>query len=693
MRTFKMLAVCVFLVGFLQALPALATPALKLSPTTGTPGAEVHVSGSGFYNDEYVDISINGSLWLRTRASSHGDFPGVSGAAMLIYVPDSLANGSYPVTAVGETSGLEATATFRVTGSASIKLSTNTGPPNSSVNVTGAAFFDDEKVNLYFDSKLEGVADATSEGGISQAFRVPGKAVVGLHTVTATGQISGRSPYASFKVVLPPPPSISLSPIVGPPTTQTTVSGGSFGMNETVDIYFDTTDLVLASTNVFDAFSETLQVPATAVPGEHWITAVGRESGLSAQAPFTVQTNWAQFRYGPRHSGYNPYENVLNSTSVSGLGQAWTGATGGIINSSPAVANGVVYVGSEDKNLYAFNIATGALVWNTATGAAIDSSPAVANGIVYVGSEDGSLYAFNAATGVVEWSAATNGPIYSSPAVANGVVYVGSYLSDQATTLYAFNAASGGTPLWTAQTQGEGQVYSSPAVSNGIVYVGGYDGNLYAFNASSGALLWTASTGNSIESSPVVANGIVFVNSSSTPPDGTLYAFNALTGAFLWTEPTGSVGGGSYSTPAVANGIVYVGSDDSNLYAYNINNRVLLWTGPTGASIDSSPAVANGVVYVASEDGYVYAFDAVYGTLYWTASIAPNSWSSPAVADGVVYVGSQDYNLYAYNLGAGMSADARLATAIRTSGVTKAFKAGPPNPADLKPDYNLKLSE
>jgi outer membrane protein assembly factor BamB len=59
------------------------------------------------------------------------------------------------------------------------------------------------------------------------------------------------------------------------------------------------------------------------------------------------------------------------------------------------VANGVVYVGSLDNNLYAFYPATGAMLWTATTGNMIgDSSPAMANGVVYVGSYDHRLYAF-----------------------------------------------------------------------------------------------------------------------------------------------------------------------------------------------------------------------------------------------------------------------------------------------------------
>jgi outer membrane protein assembly factor BamB len=48
------------------------------------------------------------------------------------------------------------------------------------------------------------------------------------------------------------------------------------------------------------------------------------------------------------------------------------------------------------------NAATGALIWNYITGSAVESSPAVANGVVYVGSDDKKVYAFSAAPPIPE---------------------------------------------------------------------------------------------------------------------------------------------------------------------------------------------------------------------------------------------------------------------------------------------------
>ena len=71
----------------------------------------------------------------------------------------------------------------------------------------------------------------------------------------------------------------------------------------------------------------------------------------------------------------------------------WTYATGGEVRSSPAVADGVVFVGSNDAKLHVVDAATGEAKWTYATGGPVSSSPAVADSVVYVGSEDMKLHA------------------------------------------------------------------------------------------------------------------------------------------------------------------------------------------------------------------------------------------------------------------------------------------------------------
>jgi len=431
--------------------------------------------------------------------------------------------------------------------------------------------------------------------------------------------------------------AITLSVHAGPPTSSVTVQGGGFGPGETVAITFNSAPVGNAMTASTGSFSVQITVPASALPGSHIVQATGQSSGLSAQANFLVQTNWLMNGYNSRHTRFNPYENVLNVTNVSTLVQAWTATTGSSIYASPAVVNGIVYAGSSDTYMYAFDAKTGTTVWKAPGLWPIGASPAVADRIVYTGSGDGDLYAFNAKTGAVVWTALVGGNV-DSPTVSQGIVYVGS--SSGNTKLYALDAKAG-TLIWTANTN---YITSTPAVANNIVYVSSSDDNLYAFNAGTGASIWTAQTGGALDSSPTVVNGVVYVGSW----DGKLYAFNAKTGTSIWTVQTG--GPISFSSSAVANGTVYIGSSDHKLYAFDARTGKELWTALTGDQIWSSPTVANGVIYVGSQDDKLYAFNATTGAQLWTGSTGNQIFSSPTVVNGVVYVGSEDGKLYAFHI-------------------------------------------
>jgi hypothetical protein len=188
-------------------------------------------------------------------------------------------------------------------------------------------------------------------------------------------------------------PTVVLSKSAGPPSTKLLLSGSGFDPNAAVDVFFDTKDLALVETDSTGSFGQIgIQVTGSAKPGGHRVSAVERYNGLSGQARFLVETNWAEFHFSPSHSGFNPYENMLSRANVGRLGLRWSHTTGGFVESSPAVANGVVYVGSDDNNVYALNASTDALLWKYATGSAQIADPAVANGVTYFGSWDTNVF-------------------------------------------------------------------------------------------------------------------------------------------------------------------------------------------------------------------------------------------------------------------------------------------------------------
>ena len=433
-------------------------------------------------------------------------------------------------------------------------------------------------------------------------------------------------------------PSISLSNKSGPPTSRVLVSGRGFQANVIVDIYFDARDekLVVSDGNgTFDHVE--IHAPRSARPGEHWVTAREAKNNERARKPFLVQTNWSQFGFTPKGRRVNAYENVLSLGNVGTLELKWTYKTAGFVSSSPAVENDIAYIASDE--LYALDARTGAHRWKYPINSA-DSSPAVANGVVYLGSySDNKLYALNASTGAKLWEYTVSGHVACPPTVVDGVVYFGS----DDNNVYALNAASGAL-FWNYPTGGV--IRSAPAVANGVVYVGSDDHNLYALDAGTGAELWSYTTnGEVFISSPAVDNGVVYVASCGV--GNTVYALHANTGALLWSYATGD---GIQASFAVANRVVYVASADGNVYALDASTGVKRWNYAAGV-YTSSPAVANGVVYVGSYDDNVYALNASTGKILWSYNTGGSiEYASPTVANGIVYIGSDGGTIYAFGL-------------------------------------------
>ncbi|MDP1695713.1 MAG: PQQ-binding-like beta-propeller repeat protein, partial [archaeon] len=367
--------------------------------------------------------------------------------------------------------------------------------------------------------------------------------------------------------------------------------------------------------------------------GDYYLPAANESSDSSNS------TEWRMFMRGLNHTGWDG----VSYSIVRGLNRVnyTTGAQ--IMESSPAVANGYVYIGSTDNILYQFNASNvSQKIASYTTAGDIRSSPAVANGYVYVSSDDTKIYQLNASNvSQVAATYTTGGVVRSSPAVANGYVYVGS--NDY--QLYQLNASNVSQKI--ANYTAGNLVASSPAVANGYIYIGSGDNILYQFNASNvSQKIASYTTSGGIASSPAVANGYVYVGNNN----GNLYQLNAsdvsqLIGIYVTPGLTIT------SSPAVANGYVYIGSSDNILYQFNASNvsqKIASYT--TGADVSSSPAVANGYVYVGSDDNIIYQLNASNVSQKISNYTTGNDiYSSPAVANGYVYVGSRDSILYQLN--------------------------------------------
>ena len=332
------------------------------------------------------------------------------------------------------------------------------------------------------------------------------------------------------------------------------------------------------------------------------------------------------FRGNPQHTGVYPGPAVAQFSKIK-----WKFTTKGQVLSSPAVADGYLYVGSSDHSLYALDAATGVLKWKFKTDGRITSSPAVSAGLVYFGSYDSNFYAVDAATGQLKWKFKTAGE-----------------------RRYAAPHIHGAEP--TAETMPDPFDFylSSPVVASGAVYFGSGDTNIYALDAATGGLKWKFKTGDVVHASPAISDGTLFVGSW----DSYFYALDAATGKEKWRFKTGEDPQihnqvGIQSSAAIANGVVYFGCRDSKFYAVDASSGKQLWFFPNkGSWVIASPAVLDGRVYFATSDsGLFHALDAKSGALLF--SLNTNHWpmfSSPAIAGEALYIGSHEGKLLAIDL-------------------------------------------
>ena len=366
--------------------------------------------------------------------------------------------------------------------------------------------------------------------------------------------------------------------------------------------------------------------------------------GFAQVSATTTSSDWPQYHGDSGHTGYTTDSGPTTNTTLWKYYNGLYGRIGG----SPAVANGLVYFGSEYGNLTCVNATTGAWVWTYSTNGFEISSAAVANGSVYFDCDDGNLYCLNAQTGALVWIINSTNTAFAigagDLAVSNGFVY----FTD---TWYQYNGFEGlpyanvtcanattgalvwGYGVYVPITNAE----TAPAVANGCVYFTDGDGNFDCINATNGAFIWTNPNGAYL--TPSVANGYVYYAQYGGP----FFCLNATTGAEVWNTTTG----GTNFDQAIAYGNVYFGSADGNFYCLNALTGTLVWKYAIPNYAEAGSVSGNGYAYFVDNAGNIYCFNAQTGALVWQYKTG-GSDSLPAIANGILYVGSWDDYMYAF---------------------------------------------
>jgi outer membrane protein assembly factor BamB len=280
------------------------------------------------------------------------------------------------------------------------------------------------------------------------------------------------------------------------------------------------------------------------------------------------------------------------------------------------------------------------LLWKVPTTEIIYVSPAVANGMVYIASEDASppfashgVRAFDAATGKVVWKVSID-VVYSTPVVKDGVVFIATEggLDHIHGYMYALNASTG-SQLWKTAIG----TFSSntAAVEDGVVFAAAGNGYVYALDASSGKIIWKAQPPlgpalMAFVTSPTVVNGVLYIGNHAA-----VCAFRTQDGKLLWLTGLGDDGGTIGGTVSVSGNKLFIGKS-RRLYALSVNNGTIIWHTKLNFSGLLSPVASGELVYF-NTDGFTYAVTSDTGSYVWNVSTSHIVSMAPSVAAGVLY--------------------------------------------------------
>lgn len=259
----------------------------------------------------------------------------------------------------------------------------------------------------------------------------------------------------------------------------------------------------------------------------------------------------------------------------------------GLICSSPAVYDRIIYFGANDGHFYAIDIDSWEEKWVVRTGRASQrkrgmhvttgscppapamfSSPVIYDGVAYFGTAYGYAYALDIKDGNIIWKAEIPELHLANPKIYKDYLYIGS--KDR--HLYKLDAKTGNM-VWKYKTQGE--IITTPAIYEDRLFINCQERYLYAIDTE-GNLCWKIDLGVPTRNSPVIYDGIVFLDSYYF-----FYAINVNTGREIWIA-------GPYkniSQCAASKGRVYftgIDEQDSsynylNFYSFNVRNGKLEW--------------------------------------------------------------------------------------------------------------------
>ncbi|WP_193165204.1 outer membrane protein assembly factor BamB [Microbulbifer hainanensis] len=204
------------------------------------------------------------------------------------------------------------------------------------------------------------------------------------------------------------------------------------------------------------------------------------------------------------------------------------------------------------------------------------------------------------------------------------------------------------------------QISGGVGVGLGIAVVADYRGRVIALNLDNGEEVWNHQVSGEVVAAPAVGSGRVVVQTV----DGKLIGLDASTGEERWNHstvlPLLTLRGNA--APIISGGVVFAGLDNGKVIALDATDGIGRWDQrvaiPQGSAeldrvvdIDGSPVVRGELVFAASYQGRVAALSRDDGRGLWARDASTNH--SVAVGAGNVYLSDASGSVYAYNVGNG----------------------------------------
>jgi outer membrane protein assembly factor BamB len=280
--------------------------------------------------------------------------------------------------------------------------------------------------------------------------------------------------------------------------------------------------------------------------------------------------------------------------------------------------DGKLYATDGLGDVVALNAADGAVVWRAKPGGPLRGSPTIANGNVYVLSQDNQMFALNQADGKTQWS-------QSATLESQGVFGVAAPAASQGTVVAGFSSGElnayryeNGRVLWqdalsrtsiTTSVASVTDIDAAPVIEGGRVYAVGEGGRMVALELSTGQRLWEQNFGGI--ATPWIAGEWLFV----VTDDARLVCLSRANGKARWisqlpryrnekkkSDPI------TWFGPVLAGGrLVLLNSRGHIVYA-NPGDGAVGATIETKTPFSLPPVVANSTLFVLDQNGRISAY-------------------------------------------------------------------------------------